>query len=93
MLSAPVRGLLEGTVYLFAIEGLFHVSLPIFIIPFFVLSKLFAVYIIGLWRERIDHKQVEAGLQSMLNTYNQKMLLKVNEILREVKKENEKWFE
>ena len=83
----PLKDVLDGTVYLFALKGLFGITISIYVLIIIVIiKKIFGVFIAwldekyGFWKVENHYTAFE------LNPFNQELLNRVKHIEQEVTK-------
>lgn len=78
----PVKDALDGTVYLFAIKGLFDISVPLWILPLLIAIKKGLAWTLGYLNERIGFWKAENYYSAWeLNPYNQEVMRKLDRLL------------
>lgn len=81
----PIRDILDGTVYLFALKGLFGVSLPYYALVLIVTVKKGLEVLIGYMDEHWGFWKAENWYTSyMLNDFNKELMDRIKNIERKL---------
>lgn len=82
----PIKDVLDGTVYLFALKGLLGITISIYILIIIVIAKRGLEVFLGWLDERIGFWKAENYYGAyQLNTFNQELMGRVKDIQKKVR--------
>ena len=81
------RDMLQGTVFIFAINEVVGISIPVLWLPIIVIGKKGCEYLLGWLDERVGFWKIEQDYSSrVINPFNGEMLKRVKNIEEMLKK-------